>query len=219
MAHHTIQSAYARLTERLNKFPQGAPPSELLFKILKVLFSEKEASLVAKLPIKPFTAETASRIWQIKLSRAEKLLNGLCGKALLVDIVQDGKTMYVLPPPMAGFFEFSLMRLRDDIDQKMLSRLYYQYLNQEEEFIRRLFTDGETQLGRVFVNESALCLENSLQILDHERASEVILTANAIGVSICYCRHKMSHLGKDCNAPKTICMTFNTAGASLIRHG
>jgi hypothetical protein len=39
----------------LNRFPQGAPPSETLYQILKILFSEREAGLVAQLPIKPFT--------------------------------------------------------------------------------------------------------------------------------------------------------------------
>lgn len=29
---------------------------------------------------------------------------------------------------MAGFFEFSLMRIRKDVDQKLLAELFYQYL-------------------------------------------------------------------------------------------
>jgi len=57
---------------------------------------------------------------------------------------------------MAGFFEFSMMRVRDDIDQHLLAELYYQYITVEDDFILSLFTDGETQLGRVFVNEPAL---------------------------------------------------------------
>jgi len=51
MAHHTIKSSYAKLTERLNKFPQGAPPSETLDAILKIIIKEKEAELISKLPI------------------------------------------------------------------------------------------------------------------------------------------------------------------------
>jgi len=47
---------------------------------------------------------------------------------------------------MAGFFEFSMMRVRGDIEQKVLSELFYEYLNVEEDFIRELFTRGETQL-------------------------------------------------------------------------
>ena len=46
MAHDVVKSGFTSLIDRLNRFPQGAPPSELLFKILQMLFSEKEAKLV-----------------------------------------------------------------------------------------------------------------------------------------------------------------------------
>ena len=75
MAHQTLKSAYSKLTDRLNRFPQGAPPSELLFKILKMLFSEREAELVSLLPIKPFTTEKASRIWKMDLASAQNVLD------------------------------------------------------------------------------------------------------------------------------------------------
>ncbi|MCX6675389.1 MAG: hypothetical protein NTW84_03110, partial [Methanothrix sp.] len=74
MAHNTTLSAYARLVDRLDRFPQGAPCSELLFKILKMLFSEKEAALVSLLPIKPFTAEKACLAWKMDLSGTRKVL-------------------------------------------------------------------------------------------------------------------------------------------------
>ncbi len=219
MAHHTIKSAYSKLTDRLNRFPQGAPPSELLFKILKMLFSEREAELVSLLPIKPFTAEKASRIWKIDLADAQNVLDRLAERAILVDMEHDGKSIYALPPPMAGFFEFSMMRIRDDIDQKLLSELFYQYITVEEDFIRALFTEGETQLGRTFVHEPVLSNDNALHVLDYERASEVIKTASHRGVGMCYCRHKMQHLDRACDAPMNICMTFNNSAASLIKYG
>jgi len=219
MAHHTLHAGYSRLIERLNRFPQGAPPSDLLNKILSILFSEKEAGLVSLLPIKPFTADKAAKIWKLKLSEAQKILDELAGRAILVDIEQNGQLVYTLPPPMAGFFEFSMMRLRDDLDQKVLAELFYQYLNVEEEFIRNLFTDGDTQLGRTFVHEPVLSDDNALHVLDYERSSEVIKTATHMGVGICYCRHKMQHKGQACDAPLDICMTFNTSAASLTRHG
>jgi len=219
MAHNTIRSSYAKLTERLNRFPQGAPSSELLFKILKMLFSEKEAELVSLMPIKPFTAKKASRIWKMNLTNTRKALDTLADRAILVDVKQNGETVYTLPPPMAGFFEFSMMRIRNDLDQKVLAELFYEYMNVEEDFIRELFTRGETQLGRTFVNEPALSNENALFVLDYERATEVIKTATHIGVGICYCRHKMEHLGKACAAPQDICMTFNNTADSLTRHG
>ena len=218
MAHNTIKSSYSQLAERLNRFPQGAPPSQVLFKILKMLFSEKEANLVSLMPIKPFTAEKAGRIWKMDPAGTQRVLDELAGRGILVDIEQDGESVYVLPPPMAGFFEFSLMRVRDDIDQKVLSELFYEYLNVEEDFIRDLFTQGETKPGRTFVHEPALSRENALHVLDYERASEVITSATHRSVGICYCRHKMQHLGRACDAPQEICMTFNNTAASLIKH-
>jgi len=219
MAHHTVRSSYAKLVDRLNRFPQGAPPSELLFKILRILFREKEAALVSLLPIKPFTAKKASRIWKMDMAGTQKILDELAGRAILVDMEQDGQSVYVLPPPMAGFFEFSMMRIRDDIDQGALSELFYQYMNVEEDFIRELFAGGETWLGRIFVHEPILSEKNCIHVLDYERASEVIKTASHRGVGICYCRNKMDHVQRACNAPMDICMTFNTSAASLIKYG
>ncbi len=219
MAHNTIKSSYSSLADRLNRHPQGAPPSELLFKILSMLFSEKEAGLVSLLPIKPFKAKKASQIWKMDLTSTQKVLDELAGRAILVDIEQNGESVYALPPPMAGFFEFSLMRVRHDIDQKVLSELFHEYMNVEEDFIRELFTRGETQLGRTFIHEPVLSKENALHVLDYERASEVIESATHRGVGICYCRHKMQHMGKACKAPQDICMTFNTSAATLIKHG
>jgi len=219
MAHRTVKSGYESFTERLNRFPQGAPPSDTLFAILRMLIDEREAALLAQIPMKPFTAAKAARIWKMGEAEARRVLDELAGRAMLVDMVRDGVTRYVLPPPMAGFFEFSLMRLRDDLDQKVLSELFHQYLNVEEDFVKALFTEGETHLGRAFVQEPVLTSDNAAHVLDYERASEVIRTATAIGVGMCYCRHKMMHMGQACDAPMDICMTFNGSAESLTRHG
>ena len=219
MAHVRQPNVYSRLVTRLNRHPQGAPASGLLFSILKMMFSEKEAGLLAQLPIRPFTADDAGRAWKMESSAARKILEGLAQRAILVDLPQNSEQHYCLPPPMAGFFEFSLMRVRGDIDQKALSELFYQYINVEEDFIKELFLEGQTPMGRIFVQEAALSETQSLHVLDYERASDVIRSASHIGISLCYCRHKMAHVGRDCSAPKDICMTFNTSAVSLIKHG
>jgi len=219
MSHHLINTNYTSLIERLNRFPQGAPSSHLLHKILEILFSEKEAGLVSLLPVKPFTAEKASAIWKLDINSSRKILDELSERAILIDFNQNGGQFYVLPPPMAGFFEFSMMRIRNDINQKLLSELMFEYINVEDDFIKSLFLQGETQIGRVFVNEPALDDSYELHVLDYERASEAIRTASHIGISVCYCRHKMQHVGRACDAPLEICMTFNTSAASLVKHG
>jgi hypothetical protein len=190
-----------------------------LYGIPKILFSEDEAGLVAVLTIKPFCAATAARVWKKSLAESRTILDALASRGILLDSEEDGQSVYTLPPPMAGFFEFSMMRIRQDIDQRVLAELFYQYLNVEEDFIKDLFTHGETQLGRVFVHEPALLQPLSLSVLEYERASDAIATASHRAVGICYCRHKMEHLGRACDAPLNICMTFNTTAHSLIKHG
>ena len=63
MGHITTKDAYKSLEERINWFTQGAPASETFYNILQVLFSEKEARIMAVLPVRPFTIKRAARIW------------------------------------------------------------------------------------------------------------------------------------------------------------
>ena len=59
-----------------------------------------------------------------------------------------------------------------------------------------------------------------MHVLDYEKASYIIKTASHIGVGACYCRHKMMHVGKNCNVPiEDICLTFNASAYSLIKYG
>ena len=221
MGHLTTKDAYKNLEERINWFTQGAPPSETLYKILQVLYTEKEAKWVALLPVRPFTLKKAAKIWGTTEAKAEKLLDRLCEKALLVDSDYHGQRQFVMPPPMAGFIEFALMRTRGDIDQKYLSELYYQYMNVEEDFVKDLFFATETRLGRVYVQESVLTNDKMNHILDYERATHIVDEAKYIGLGTCYCRHKMYHAGHPCeiNAPWDVCLTFDNVARSLAENG
>ncbi|MGG7215965.1 4Fe-4S dicluster domain-containing protein [Clostridium butyricum] len=220
MSHLVGKDAYKSFEERLNKFPQGAPPSETLYKILSMMFTEKEAELVAQLPIKAFNIKTAALIWKVKESEAEKILDTLASKALILDLEcdKDNEKKYLMAPPMAGFFEFALMRTGGHLDQKVLSQLFHQYLNVEDDFMKELFFGSETKMGRAFVQERVLNNDNSIDILDYERASHIIKSAKHIGVSSCYCRHKAHHLGDDCYAPMETCLSFDTTAYTLTKH-
>ncbi|MGE4273698.1 MAG: 4Fe-4S dicluster domain-containing protein [Desulfitobacterium sp.] len=221
MGHITSKDAYKNLEERINWFTQGAPPSASLYNILQVLYTETEAQRVALLPVRPFTAQRAAEIWNISERQAEAFLEQLCQKALLLDSLHNGVRHFVMPPPMAGFIEFALMRTRGDIDQKYLSELYYQYMNVEEDFVKDLFFATETRLGRVYVQEPVLTNDNTIHILDYERASHIIEEATHIGLGTCYCRHKMSHVGQPCaiDAPWDVCLSFGDVARSLAEHG
>lgn len=218
MAHLTGRTGYKELIDRYNKFPQGAPEADSLYEILKVLFTHEEASLVSLLPIKPFSVKDAAKIWKKSEEEAFDILNGLAEKALLLDMNDTKEQKYVVPPPMIGFFEFALMRTGGHFDQKLLSELFHQYLENEEDFMRKLLS-LKTPVGRILVNEKAVNQADEVYVLDYERATKIIENAESIGVSRCYCRHKAEHLGENCDAPQEVCLSINNLSHSLSKHG
>lgn len=218
MAHITGRTGYKELIDRYNKFPQGAPESETLYEILKVFFTEEEAFLVSKLPIKPFDADKASKIWRKSKSETLTILDSLASKALLLDMNDKTTQMYVMPPPMIGFFEFALMRTGGVFDQRLLSELFFKYIETEEEFMKKLLS-LKTPIGRVLVNEESLHESDKVYVLDYEKATSIINNAENIGVSRCYCRHKAEHLGQNCDAPQDVCLSLNSLSLSLSKHG
>ncbi len=218
MAHLTGRTGYKQLIDRYNKFPQGAPEAESLYEILRVMFTHEEATLVSMLPIKPFTIKKAAKIWKKSEGETTEILNGLAEKALLLDLNDQKEQKFVVPPPMIGFFEFALMRTGGHFDQKVLSELFHQYLETEEDFMRKLL-NLKTPIGRVLVNEEVVNKEDEVYVLDYERASSIIERAESVGVSRCYCRHKAEHLGEACDAPQEVCLSIGPLSQSLAKHG
>lgn len=62
MSHMIGKESYKNLEERLNKFPQGTPPSETLYMILSLMFTEEEAALISLLPFREFNIKTTSKL-------------------------------------------------------------------------------------------------------------------------------------------------------------
>ncbi|MCX6745184.1 MAG: 4Fe-4S binding protein [Candidatus Parcubacteria bacterium] len=215
---HLTSKNYLSLQQRLERSTQGAPASEALFKILEILFSEQEAALASVLPLNVFSLNKAAKIWGLPLDKSKKILDELSEKGLLLDIAKGDEQYYVLAPTMAGFFEFSLMRTDGKFDRQILSELYYQYINLEENFKTSIFK-LEPTIDRVFIQENSIEPQDQPEVLDYEKATKVIESASCITVGTCYCRHKMEHLGKACNQPQDVCLTFNTSAKSLSKHG
>ena len=215
---HLTPRTYHRLQRRLDQPAQGAPASDTLRRILEVLFTEEEARVVSLLPINAFTLEEATRILNEPTTETKAVLDGLCDKGLLFDFATGDMQAYLMPPAMAGFFEFSLMRLDGRFDKHLLSELYYQYINTEGAFLRTIFS-LEPSIYRTFVQEAAVAEKDRAVVLDYERASHIVDTATCITVGTCYCRHKMQHLGRACRNPQDVCLTFNKTAESLSKHG
>lgn len=226
MGHLSDHKAlYRDLRRQVDRTPVGFPDSEEARAILAELFTPEEAEIGARLPLKPaLVEEIARRLRQDPKDLAPRL-DRMAEKGLVLDLHDAAhvRTYYLLAPPVVGFVEFSLMRVRSDIDQDRLARLYESYLHRDGRLGRSIFADGvagqPTQIGRALVHESALDPQDFTEVLDHERATAIVEDARARAVSLCYCRHKARHLGLACGHPERICMSLNGGADFVIRRG
>ena len=209
---------YRLLQQRLDRNVTGAPESPVFTKILKLLFSPEEAEFARKLPGKPLSLEILSQKLGIPPDELGDKLTDMARRGLVVDFSVRGRRYVVLAPVVIGFYEFTFMRTRDQMPMAELARLFDQYMKQDDRFARSVF-QGEIQIGRSLVREEALPEGDHTEILDWERASHIVQSASAIGISLCACRHKAGHLDKACERPVEVCMTFGEAAKSIIRNG
>jgi len=93
VAHHTVKQGYLDLVERINRFPQGAPPSEFLYRILEMLFSEREAELVSLLPIKAFNAERAAQVWKMPVDSVRRTVAMAVERGTLQHLIFDNQAL------------------------------------------------------------------------------------------------------------------------------
>ena len=118
-------------------------------------------------------------------------------------------------PVVIGFFEFTFMRERPDAPMEEYAEAFEGVFD-DEAFIRSVFT-GSTQVGRSLVREESI--PEPTEILDWERATHAVKTADAVAVSLCPCRTEASLRGEGCDAPVRTCLTFGNSARTLMRSG
>ncbi len=220
MGHMTgSDGVYGELQERLDQKVQRAPASPTLTRILNILFAPADAELAAKLPHNFTSLDALSRKLRIPRDLLDSRLTDMAKKGLIFDIENKGQRFFTLLPVIIGFFEMTFMRLRPDMPMKDLAALFEEYFSENGVAFGKAHFSGRTQLFRSLVREDAIPKDSFTEVLDWERASQIVNTATAHAVGICQCRHTARHMGRDCGAPQETCMTFNYAAESLARNG
>ena len=219
MAHQVNPDReYRLLQQRLDRMVTGAPESPALDKILQLLFTPQEAAMARRIPTIPTSLSKLARKFKMPEEELDHKLTELAQRGVVMDLSRNGQRYYTLAPVVIGFFEFTFMRAREDMPMAELAKLFHNYMFEDDRFVRAVF-QGDTQIGRSLVREEALPDEDHVEILDWERASHIVQSATAVGVSLCACRHKNEHLGEACDRPQRTCFSLNFAAQSLIRSG
>lgn len=197
MGHVVAKEAYRSLRARLDKNSIGAPDTDTMYEILQGVFSEEEARIASKMPLQFTSAGAMARRMGMDARELEKRLNDMAHKGQVFDFDFGGRTRYMLAPTIVGFIEFSMMRVRGDIDQTKLSGLYKDLLINDGTFFENIRHLASFPL-RVMVHESSLPDGMYTEVLDYERATHIVKNAGKWAVGLCYCRHVQKHQGHEC---------------------
>jgi Na+-translocating ferredoxin:NAD+ oxidoreductase RNF subunit RnfB len=221
MSHDPGRKEYRSFQLRLQQGSIGLPDHPALFPLLAELFSPEEAAVASVMPMKLTGARRIATLAGLDVPATQAILDSLAQRGLVFDLERpDGKTVYFLNPPMVGFFEFSMNRIRTDIDQDKVARLMWDYLraDPDQAFARMMF-EGPTFLTRPLVNEDVLPPSSHTEILDWERGTAIVEGAGSWAEGLCYCRHVARRLGNGCDYPPDSCLSLGVGAEYLIRNG
>ena len=100
MGHSRVSSkqAYLDLQKRLNDNVTGAPASPTFMKILKLLYTPREAELAAHLPTVPTSLEKLARELDVPARELDKQLTAMAQRGVVIDLSRGDKRYFSLPP-------------------------------------------------------------------------------------------------------------------------
>ena len=100
MGHLAVKS-YNALYEKMDRFVNGPYDSELLYRILGILFTDEEAYLCSKLPLLPCSLRRIAGVWDKPEDEAQSILDTLVTKGLVYEDDYQGSVLYLLAIPIS----------------------------------------------------------------------------------------------------------------------
>ena len=218
MGHLVGKDIYRKLGKKLDGLTVRTPWNDTLHAMLRELYSEVEADIIVKMPYGLASVGKIARVTGYEESVLQPHLDRLADKGLLVDVWVRDRYRYVISPMVIGIFEFTMMRTGDGVDSEKCARLFKEYLVDSSAFWDANFSKGQqTSLMRAIPHEQTM--EDYMEVLDYEKAAEIIQSNSKFSIGLCSCRHEKLHTGdKHCDVPLETCSTFGSGAEYLIRH-
>ncbi len=220
MGHLVGKDIFQQLGKKIDGTTLRTPQNDKLYAILKELYSPDEAELVIKMPYSISSFNRLVRTTGIEKTKLQKVLDSACSKGLIVDIMHNDKSFYIISPLAIGIFEYTMMRTGENTDSKKWAHLFHEYIQMPGGLFSANFGKGEKiSVSRTIPHEEALLPQDFVEILDYEKASEIVNNHHKFAIGLCSCRHEKHHLDqKHCSVPLESCTSFGTAADFLIRN-
>jgi Na+-translocating ferredoxin:NAD+ oxidoreductase subunit B len=206
-----MSAVYDQLCERLDRLSTGFPmtKNKIEMKILKRLFSEKDAELFLQMsPMLEAPADAAKRLGRDEGDIARHL-EDMASRGLLFRLRRPGAVKYSAIPFIIGIMEYQLKRM--DISLVREVEEYYQ-----SGFLPSLKATSTPLMRTVPINREVAAqwpiapFDDVMKILDEQKT---------IMVADCICRKGMSMLGKGCGMPLEACFLFGSQADYYVDNG
>jgi Pyruvate/2-oxoacid:ferredoxin oxidoreductase delta subunit len=218
LGHVSAKDVYRQLGKKIDSLQVRTPWNDHLYQLLKELYTPQEAEVYCKMPHGLSSLGKISRSTNIERSELERILSNMSAKGLVVDLMIKDQYRYMPSPFVIGIFEFTMMRTGGDTNSKHWAELFHEYLK-DDAFYAANYSGGQIISPlRTLPYEESIDDSHFVEVLDYEKATEIINSAKTFAVGICSCRHEKFHLGEKCDAPLEICTTLGSSADYLIRN-
>ncbi len=191
--------AYQKLARHLDSLPGGYPPTKsgVEQRILRRLFNQDEALLAVKVTLIPEQAKVIARRAAITPDEAGRRLDDMARKGLIFRYQHQGAAYYMAAQYVIGIWEYHV----NDLDPELIADM--------NEYIPTLFDmkawQAAPQLRTIPVGRS---LNAEHQVMDYERAEEIVKRQKKLLVAPCICRREHKLKGQGCDKPEETCLVF-----------
>ena len=206
-----LKNVYERLAQHLDKLPGGFPPSPsgVELRLLKRLFTPKEAKLAVHLTLNREEAGIIAHRAKLVLGEAKKRLREMARKGLIFSIETEGAPpLYQAVPWVVGIYEFQV----NNRDESF-------FRDYDEYFRTRSKVSRPQPIPQMRTIPIARSIEPHLEVLPYEQAEELVKTHKKFAVAPCICRRKAEKIGVGCDAPKETCLIFGEWADYYVRNG
>lgn len=221
MGHLAGKDIYQELGNKIDNMMFSAPQKQVLFDVLKHLYSEEEADVVIRMPFSFVSFDRLIKSIGFEKIKLERIIESLCTKGLVIDIWVNGGYHYAPSPIVVGIFEFTMMRTAPDLDTKKISGLFHDYMQGDDAFYAKNFGNGQkVSVMRSIPHDDTIMNSDYVEILDYEKAAGIVDMVDTYSIGLCSCRHKKFHLDdKNCDVPLESCLSLGIAAEYMIRRG
>jgi electron transport complex protein RnfB len=207
------RTRYQKLAEHLDRLPGGFGTSDsgADLRLLRRLFTSKEAELATHLTLDAEPVETIAQRAQLLVAETAHQLNEMAEKGLILSFQSaEGALLYQAAPFVVGIYEFQVNRMNQGFLQDLED--YFATHQPRSQPVRKSIP----QMRTIPIEQS---IDPPLEALPYEQVIELVNAHDRFAVAYCICRRRARMKGEGCDAPEETCLIFGDFADFYVRTG